>query len=377
VGVSDSAPPLRVLQLVHAAQRRGAEVFASDLANSLRERGHHVERWALHPGDRSLEVDRMLGLAESSRLQRVMGVDPQSLVRLTRAILAFDPDIIQLNGASTVKYGAAVRSMMPRRPRWRLVYRNIGSPAFWLQRRAHRLYYRHLVMPRMDGVIALTSTIAAELRAVHRLGWPIAVIPNAVAPARIRASAHREHIRGRLGIGPSTPVVAFVGALSAEKAPARFVEMVQRIDGVVGWVIGDGPLRAALEARARGSERLRFHGAVEDVGGILGGADLLVCPSDSEGIPAAVLEAGLLGLPTVASAVGGLPSCVVDGRTGLLVPVGDINALTVAVRRLAFNENERRTMGDAARAHVEAGFTIDSVAGHYERFYRELLGARP
>jgi len=134
-------------------------------------------------------------------------------------------------------------------------------------------------------------------------------------------------------------------------------------------LIGDGPLRAQLEARI---DELGLGGLVHLEGPkprpavveILAGADVALCPSvftsqgDREGIPVALMEAMSSGLAVVASDISGIPELVEDGVSGLLVPPGDAAALAVAVERLHADPDLRARLGQAARRRVERDFDL-------------------
>jgi glycosyltransferase involved in cell wall biosynthesis len=118
--------------------------------------------------------------------------------------------------------------------------------------------------------------------------------------------------------------IGFVGRLSVEKAPDLFCELARRCAGPDEWHIwGDGPMRSELE-RAYGAH-VHFHGLVTDLRTAWNSLGLLVMPSRAEGLPMAALESLAAGVPIVASAVGGLPSVVHDGRTGWLFETGNLD----------------------------------------------------
>ncbi len=135
------------------------------------------------------------------------------------------------------------------------------------------------------------------------------------------------------------PVLAFVGALTPGKRPQRFVEVVAalRRRGVElrAVVCGDGPLAPSLAgpAAAAGVELL---GSRSDVAEVLRGADVFVFPSlpTGEGMPGVLIEAGLTGLPVVATAVPGVRTIVEDGTSGFVVDVDDLDAMVEATARL-------------------------------------------
>ena len=97
-------------------------------------------------------------------------------------------------------------------------------------------------------------------------------------------------------------------------------------------------------------------------------------PSRTEPFGLAVVEAMLLGLPVVASAVGGIPEIVVDGVTGFLVPAEDVDALTAALRTLILDPDLRSRMGEEGRARAIAEFGLDRMVAQYEALYEALVG---
>src|SRR5205085_8751510 len=143
-------------------------------------------------------------------------------------------------------------------------------------------------------------------------------------------------------------------------------------------VVGDGPLREALErdARDRGiAERVRFAGARRDLGDLLAAFDLFVLPSLWEGLPLSLILAMGAGIPVVATAVAGIPEVVEPNRTGLLVAPGDATALGGQLARLFADATLRDRIGAAARALVLPRFGVEgyvtSIAGLYDRLLNE------
>jgi glycosyltransferase involved in cell wall biosynthesis len=176
--------------------------------------------------------------------------------------------------------------------------------------------------------------------------------------------------------------VLFFGAITAQKRPDRFVRLVHRLratgEDVEGWVLGDGEARPAVEALAAElgvARAVRFLGYQREVAGWVAAADLFASSSDTEGIPAAVLEASYLRLPVAGFAVGGMPECVRHGDTGLLAPPGDEEALFGLVLGLVRDAGRRRALGFAGRRFVAESFSMEAVGRRYEAFYRRLLGA--
>jgi glycosyltransferase involved in cell wall biosynthesis len=140
-------------------------------------------------------------------------------------------------------------------------------------------------------------------------------------------------------------------------------------------IAGDGPERAPLEARARqrAPGRVHFLGNLPDPGDAYAVADVFVLPSRTEGLPAALIEAAMRGLPAVATDVGYVRDVVDDGVTGIVVPPGDERAMTAGLRRaLAMDAS----VGAAARAHCEARFDMERVVDQWHDLLVRIGGRR-
>ncbi|OGL01419.1 MAG: hypothetical protein A3E31_16510 [Candidatus Rokubacteria bacterium RIFCSPHIGHO2_12_FULL_73_22] len=143
-------------------------------------------------------------------------------------------------------------------------------------------------------------------------------------------------------------------------------------------LVGDGPERAALEARARAlgvAARLHVTGATPEVAAHLAAADVLAAPSRNEGMGRALVEAMALGLPVVATAVGGIPAVVEDGGCGRLVPPGDADALAAALAGLGRDARLRETLGRAAVVRAEA-FSSEVALARMRAVYDALARAK-
>jgi len=144
-------------------------------------------------------------------------------------------------------------------------------------------------------------------------------------------------------------------------------------------VVGDGSLHQGLRRQidAHGADqRVRLFGQRDDIPALLNAFDLFALPSLFEGTSNALLEAMSVGLPVVATRVGGNPEIVVDGATGRLVPVRDPAALADAIAFYAGSEGARREHGRAGRARVVENFSLDRMIDGYRRVYEEVLDRR-
>jgi glycosyltransferase involved in cell wall biosynthesis len=286
-----------------------------------------------------------------------------------RAIAAARPDIVQVNLPVPVAEQYTVLAALTV-PGVRVVAVEhlpmaTGSrPARMLKRATARRLAAHL---------AVGSGAARE---VERLcGLPsgsVRPVPNGV-PDIPPGPPGRE--RGRW---PGFAVGA-VGRLHRQKGLDVLVRAVAQLPDVRLVLVGDGPERGALErlADALGMRsRLTVTGWTDEPAAYLASFDAVALPSRFEGLPLALLEAMLAGRAVVTTGVGSISDAVLDGKTGLIVPVDDPAALAAALRRLLDDAGLRTRLGTAARDLVSHRFTPAAMAAAYEDVYAEILRHR-
>ncbi|MDV2496613.1 MAG: glycosyltransferase [bacterium] len=191
-------------------------------------------------------------------------------------------------------------------------------------------------------------------------------------------------VRAALSLHPDEPIVGSVGRLDRVKGYDQLIEASDLVlrERPDAWfvVAGDGQERGALEAQARRlgvAGRWRFLGWQERLEPLYHAFDISVLPSRNEGMGRAAVEALACGLPVVATAVGGVPSVVEDGVTGLLVPPEDPHALARAILQLLEDETARRRMGEAGPKWVRERFSCQAMLDGIERVYSRLLNDSP
>jgi len=235
---------------------------------------------------------------------------------------------------------------------------------------------------------ALADRIAVNADAVARFvreeeGCParkMVLIPNGVGEDVLGARGDRGRARELVGEPPGGLVVGTVSRLAWKKGIEYLLDAVPRVlDSVPAVhfvIVGDGPLMAQLEARARGlgvDAQVRFLGARHDVLELLPAFDLFVLPSVVEGMSNALLEAMAVGLPVVATDVGGNSEVVVDGESGLLVPAADAPALAAAVVKLLQSPELASEMAQAGRRRVAERYPESAMVRRLEDLYLGLL----
>ncbi len=223
---------------------------------------------------------------------------------------------------------------------------------------------------------------AEMLRPTGRAGGRTDVIPSGVDTERFQPRTDRLAGRARLGFPAGGTLIGTVGRLEPRKGTATLIAALARLRAnardVKLVVVGDGPLRTELAADA---ERLDVAAHVQllgdrtDVRDVVAALDVFVLPSRTEGMSNALLEAMATALPVVATAVGGTPEVVADGRSGLLVHADDPVAMAAAVARLLDDGGMAARLGAAARQTVEERYGAISMVRRLEAVYAAVANS--
>jgi glycosyltransferase involved in cell wall biosynthesis len=236
-----------------------------------------------------------------------------------------------------------------------------------------------------DVVVANSAAVASNaINAGGVSSEKIRIIRNGVVVRPPVSAAERLVRRRALGIDDLNDVV--IGCV-ANYSPVKrhdllieaFAALQDRRQMVRLVLVGEGPLRSALERRIRelGLEaRVRLHGSEVDPEPLYAAFDIVVQASSREGLPNALLEAGGAGRALVATDAGGSGEIVLDGRTGLLIPVEDRAALVSALYGLVSDPDLRDRLGLAAREHVVATFGMDRFVAEFAQLYEEQAASK-
>lgn len=362
--------PLRVAYVIDRLSRAGTEMQLLALIRTLDRTqvepslvlldGADVESQALEPGD--CEVLRL-------GVRRLASVHAARAARTLQHYWRRNPPHIVQTYFLDSTYFAAPIAKWCGVPTVLRVRNNLG---YWLTRR-HR-WMNRIVCRWIDAT--LTNSEAGRQALLEQDRLPperVHVVPNGVDMERFPVS---------LWPDTSKPVVK-VGCV-ANLRPVKNIDGLMRVAKRLREtfprlrfdVAGDGPQRdelQSLHAQLGLGDSFRFRGSVSDVPAFLRSIDIAVLPSHSEGLSNAMLEYMAAGRAIVATDVGANRQLIDSGRNGYLVPAGDDAALAAAITRLLNEPLRAAAFGSAARRHVQAHFSLQTLACRFQNLYQQLL----
>ncbi len=362
---------LRIAHLIETNGPGGAERMLVHMATELQAAGCHTVVIAPAGGEGWLP-EQLAGTGvtvESFRLER-----PVSLAfarQLTALLQRHRIALAHSHEFSMAVYGAwaAWRAGIPH-------VTTMHGGRYYAQRLRRRVALR-AAFALTGRVVAVSRDLAEQL--CRDLWLPrsrVTTVGNGVRPTWVQHSG----LRQELGLGPQDRLVVAVGNLYPVKGHRHAVEALALLQGperrVHLAIAGRGDLAEALRARAAElgvADRLHLLGLRADIANVLGGADVFILPSLSEGLPVALLEAMFAGRPTVASDVGDVRVALEDGRAGVLVPAGDARALALAVSGLLHAPARAGELGARAQQRARQEYDVTRMVARYAPIYRDVL----
>ena len=361
-------PPIRVVHLVTSLAIGGLETVVLDLVRCRRRDVFSAHVVCLETG--GVLEEKLSALGVPVEAIGTTGSVPRRILKLARVLRSLKPHILHTHNPSPHLHGALAARLagVPV-----LVHTKHGRN---FPNRRVRVATNRLAAWLSDCVVAVSDDAARVAREVERIPVEkVRLVHNGVDTTRFRyrgprpnRDAFRAVTVARLDPVKDQATLLQAVRLVVDKNPAF------RLD-----IVGDGPSRAALEAQRTelGLDRhVRFCGYQSDVEPYLAQADIFLLSSISEGIPLTLLEAMAVGLPGVATDVGGIREVIVPGVTGYLVPARSPEALAEAMLAIQADPLVIERMGQASRQRIEDEFGLAGVVAQYEAIYLECLGRR-
>ncbi len=360
---------------------RGAERNVVNMLPYMREAGAEVFLGTLNTRrDGPLaEVFAQTGIERLDMGARRM-LDPAAWRRFTTLLREYRIDLVHAEDQDTILYAAAahLRLGMPAVMTRHVLFEPATGIKTWARARLVLLAARH----GFDRIVAVSEAVRGQF--ADMAGLPrthIETIYNGLDMEHFLAEQDRAALRASFGWGAEEQVVLLIAALDEGKGHDVLLQAVPAVQAAQPAVrfklVGAGPLEATLRAQAAPfGPAVELLGQRTDVPALLAAADAVVQTSWAEALPTVLIEAGASGLPVVATDVGGSAEIVVDGETGYIVPPGD--ATQVAGRLIALLQDPAgaAALGQRAREHVVAMFSLQRQAQETIALYERILQAK-
>lgn len=382
---STLSSPIRAIWLIDSLSLGGAESLALSLsaapvASGDGSSGLDIQLVALKSGLRGVprrELPNTPAWVVGSRGLR----DRAALGRLTQRVQDLRPHLIHAHLTDATIWG----DIVARRLKLPLAVTlhvdpdsrsSLGPVAAWMRRRLERRALR-----RAAGVAGVSNAVAAMWENRGGLaGRKVRVVRSGVDTGRFKPvnEAEKRSLRIALDLPADRFVITTTAVLRREKGIEVFLKAIDALadEGfpVQAMIVGSGPEAERLRASAvELGDRVRFLGARADVEAVLAASDAFVLASEREALPTVLLEAMATGLPVIATRVGGVPEAIENESSGLIVPVGSVEALVESVKRLMLNPGDARTMATAARQRAEERFSLEAWGRRLADWYVDLL----
>jgi glycosyltransferase involved in cell wall biosynthesis len=384
---------LGVLLLNTQMEAAGAQKAMLELARGLKRRGHKVSVVTMYDKGNYVAVfaERYdLGIIDVG-MKRPGERNPLlkgwrfigGIVRLYRLMRTLRPQVLQTFSHYSNILGplmAWLAGVPVRISSQRMSLKDYSAWLLWLDRTIANSFLVH----RMVAVSEGTRRFCIEEEGINP--DKLVKIHNGIDTKRFSmklSSEAQRDLRQELGLYPKSLVVLTVARLHPQKGHRYLIEAIPQIlrdfPQARFLFVGEGALAEVLVSQVSQTnldKYIRFLGVRQDIPQLLAISDLFVLPSLWEGLPNSVLEAMAAGVPVIATDVDGTPELIGDGRTGLLVPPADPDALEEAICRLLRDESLRTALAEAARQRVEREFSCDVNLCSFVDLYQSLVAER-
>lgn len=359
---------MKVIQIIQKNQRRGAEIFASQLSQKLEKSGHQVLLVFLFTGNATLPFKGNQICLNANPKRRFW--DWKAWKNLSQIIEDFQPDIIQANAGDTLKYAGMSRFFF----RWKgkLIFRNANLISGFLDSFL-KIEFNKFLLKHVDAVASVSSLCLQDFKKTLNWTKPIFYLP-------IGTEKHGSHnslpdditiwLQGK-------PYLVHIGSFVHEKNHQGLIRIFQKVKQAHPEIrlilCGAGPnLEYYKNLKLEG---VYLAGERNEVSSILSHAKVMVLPSLIEGLPGVILEAMILEVPVVAYNVGGISELIKDKNTGFLINGGEENDFVEKVLEVlnpTFLKEKTKIIHNAKQL-VQENYTLAQISTQFEKAYLKLL----
>jgi glycosyltransferase involved in cell wall biosynthesis len=366
--------PLRVAHLIHSLGPGGAENVLVELAGAADAGGLELVVVGLSPVPDPVHARNLRALGVPVVELGMGRWDPRAVTATAKVLREHRVQVVHshLKHADLVGALAGTRLGLPVVSTLHVIEDAPDGRLARYKRTAGLLGRRRFAA----ATIALSRSQRDWYQALAGTADGVVVVPNGVADPGLPDPADRARIRDELGVAPHGLLIGSASLMRPEKGHHLLLDAVALLEmDVTVALAGDGPLRAALQARVDADpvlrERVRFLGYRDDVPTLLGASDLVLHTSLADALPTTLIHALAVGVPAVATRVGGIPD-IVTADTGLLAPP-EPGPIADAVRTLAADPELREKLGAAGREQFLERFEAKGWVGRLRAVYDSVL----
>ena len=240
---------------------------------------------------------------------------------------------------------------------------------------------------KSSGIVAISNLQKEELVQAHRIcnEKKVKVIPLGFDLSAFlqESQEKREQVRNEFNVDKDEVAIAIIGRLAPIKNHSFFLKVIQQLleKGVLNikvFIVGDGSERELIDKTANAlnekyGQKIILTSWILDIATFNKGMDIICLTSDNEGTPVSLIEAQASALPIVSTDVGGVRDIVLDGESGFITKLGDIETYVEKLRLLVENEKLRVKFAAKGRDFVKSRFNYERLAKDMSNYYRELL----
>lgn len=363
-----------VLHLIDSGGVYGIERMIIGLLPKLKQRGYDVALACLNApkysgtGIKDILTSSEINVFYPNCSDKFGLVSFLYLFRITRF---YNPKIIHLHGYKATIIGGCF-SLLMRIP----CVATYHIESKYLPNLAKYVKIETQVLKKIRGIVAVSYPIKKELEHRGISDDRIRVIPNGIDDYYMVEKEPKHYFKN----GKRDPLVLFVGRLIEKKNVHILISVIARLKKEIPriglLVAGDGPYKQKLAEHVRSlniSDSVNFLGYVDDVYPLYKMCDCFVLPSNTEGMPIALLEAMSCAKPIVISAVGSVPNIVTHQINALLVEPGNIDSLYKEIKKICYEKSLREYLANNARKTYLQHYTSDIMASKYHEFYHRIM----
>ena len=369
---------MKILHIISSSGMYGAEAVILNMSRTLNESAHSSilgvfsnsanPNLQLHEVASAQAIDSHL-ISCTGQIDRTVPASIRELAARTNA------DLIHAHGykADLYSYFALRQSAIPLVSTCHTWYDN--DLAVSLYGMADRFVLRSYA-----AVVAVSEEVRQRLLKAGVGTEKIHLVRNGIDLRPFdNASPSLRNISSQAG----SPIVGLVGRLATEKGVDIFLRAAARVlvelPSTKFVVVGDGPDREQLELlidELQIRENVYMLGRRDDMPSVYASLDIMVSASRREGLPIAILEGMASSLPIIATAVGAVPTIVLNGSTGVLIPAEDVETLASEIVKLLSNPAQRQRLGAAAKKLIEVEFSAQRMTADYLHVYEHAIATK-